>query len=466
MLSRVICWSVLCAGVLLSLPQGASAAGFKVKAVLPADPGSRSVALADFNHDGKLDLAEVGYLASNVSVWMGTGEGSFHPPVRYSVGKQPFGVSIADLNLDGNPDLVVANELDDTISVLLGNGDGTFQLQLVFAVGDGPTATAVGDFNRDGIPDVVVACLGVAVLLGNGDGTFQPATFPSSSYANSVAVADFNRDGNLDIAMGFGAVQEGRVQMLLGHGNGTFEAGAHYSLGAGTEPLSIAVGDLNHDRKLDLVASTFPGSLVAVLLGHGDGTFRQAVFYGSFNHLTTSVVMADFNRDGNPDVAAAIFTNPSFVSVFNGNGDGTLQPPVSYNARGNEGQGIAAGDLNGDGSPDLVMANTADEDVSVLLNTGGTFLKTSSSLNPSHVGESVTFTTTVKQSVPGTGVPTGTVTFKDGSTALGTVSLTSGVATFTTSSLSAGSHNIVASYSGDANFNRNNSKPLTQVVEP
>jgi hypothetical protein len=202
-----------------------------------------------------------------------------------------------------------------------------------------------------------------------------------------------------------------------------------------------------------------------VLLGHGDGTFRQAVFYVPPD-FTYGVVMADFNRDGNPDIATALFSDPSFVSVFNGNGDGTFQPAVNYNAKGNAGTGIAAGDLNGDGSPDLVMANVSDQSVSVLLNTGGTFLKTSSSLNPSHVGDSVTFTTTVKQSVPGTGVPTGTVTFKDGNTALGTVALNSGVAMFTTSGLSVGSHTIVASYSGDANFNPNVAKALVQVVNP
>ena len=448
----------------LITPPTVNAAGFKVKGILPADAGSQSVALADFNHDGKLDLAEVGYVVPSVSVWMGTGKGWFQPPVRYSVGTQPRGVTTADLNLDGNVDLVVSNELDNSISVLLGNGDGTFQVQLVSPAGVGPRGTVVGDFNKDGIPDIVTATVGASVLLGNGDGTFQPPLQVTSGVAYAVALGDFNRDGKLDLALGEPVGAPGRVEVLLGNGDGSFRSSKMYKLGTAT-PYSIAVGDLNHDGRLDLVASTFVGARVAVLLGHGDGTFRQAVLYGT-PESTYGVVMADFNRDGNLDVAAALFENPSFVSVFNGNGDGTLQPALNYNAKGNNGTGIAAGDLNGDGSPDLALANMSDESVSILLNTGGTFLKTSSSLNPSHVGDSVTFTTTVKQSVPGTGVPTGTVTLKDGSTALGTVALTSGVAMFTTSGLSVGTHKIVASYSGDTNFNPNDAKPVTQVVEP
>ena len=126
MLSKANCYRLLCATALL-LPSCMNAAGFKVRQMLPEDAGPRAVALGDFNHDGKLDLAVASYLSNQtVSVQLGNGDGTFQSVVRYGVGNQPFGVIVADLNLDGNSDLVVANHADDTISVLLGNGDGTF----------------------------------------------------------------------------------------------------------------------------------------------------------------------------------------------------------------------------------------------------------------------------------------------------------------------------------------------------
>jgi Bacterial Ig-like domain (group 3)/FG-GAP-like repeat len=201
-----------------------------------------------------------------------------------------------------------------------------------------------------------------------------------------------------------------------------------------------------------------------VLLGNGDGTFQPPTF--PTTEGATSVAVGEFNRDGNLDLAVATFGKMGEASVFYGNRDGTFQPSSDYKTKGMYADAIAAGELNGDGSPDLVVANLTLSTVSLLLNTGGTRLHTASSLNPSKAGQSVTFTTTVRQSVPGTGVPTGAVTFKDGSTVLGTVSLSSGVAMLTTSGLSVGSHQIVAAYSGDANFNPNDAKPLVQRVNP
>lgn len=453
--------SLLSLGLLLAAPP-VQAAGFKLKSIIPADAGVRSVALADLNHDGNLDLAVASYLSDNtVSVQLGNGDGSFQPAIRYGVGTQPYGIAVSDLNLDGDLDLVVANELDDTVSVLLGNGDGTFQPQLVYSTGNGPVSLALGDFNDDGIPDVVACSADVAVLLGNGDGSFQPALFVSPQ-AYSAAVGDFNGDGKADLAIGTALGSAGLVQILLGNGDGSFRTGASYSLQTAT-PYSIAVGDLNRDGKLDLAVTTFDLH-VTVLLGHGDGTFANGVDYIT-RYSSYGIVIDDFNRDGKLDLAVADFGVASYVSAFNGNGDGTFQTAMHYKSGGTSADSIASGDLNKDGSPDLVVGNDTSYDVSVLLNTGGTFLNTISSLNPSRVGRSVTFTTQVKQSVPGTGVPTGTVTFKDGQKSA-TIALANGVARFTTSKLTAGTHNITASYSGDITFNRNNAKPLVQVVDP
>lgn len=163
----------------------AHAVGFKAVGTLAVDPAPRSVALADLNGDGKLDLVVASYDSNQtVSVFLGNGDGTFQPQVRYAGGSGPYGLAAANVNLDGIVDLLVANYNDDTISVLLGNGDGTFQPQAVFPTGDGPIGIVVADFNGDGLPDVATASLGAAVLLGNGDGSFQPPTFPTTEAAN------------------------------------------------------------------------------------------------------------------------------------------------------------------------------------------------------------------------------------------------------------------------------------------
>jgi Bacterial Ig-like domain (group 3)/FG-GAP-like repeat/FG-GAP repeat len=464
------CWRALflLSCLLLAARRDAEASGFKLRTpLIPVDSGPASVAVADFNGDGKLDLAVASYSAnSNISVLLGNGDGTFQPKVDYPVGSQPFGVAIGDFNLDGKPDLVVANSLSNSISVLLGNGDGTFQAAMSFATGQFPISVVVGDFNNDGIPDVATAnnfgCACANVLLGNGDGTFQPALYQYvSSTVYSIAVGDFNGDGKLDLAIGeaFGAAAD--LEILLGNGDGTFHSIGTFPLL--TVPQSIAVADFNHDGALDVAVATFGGG-VDVLLGNGDGTFKPAVNYQA--GFTYAVAIADFNRDGNSDLAVADFVYPSQVSVLIGKGDGTFQTAVSYNTQGKWADAVAAADLNGDNSPDLIVANRFSDNLSILLNSGGTRMSTNSSPNPSHLGQSVTFSTGVSASIPGTGVPTGTITFKDGSTNLGTVALVSGKARLTTSGLTSGKHQIVADYSGDQTFNRNRAKPVVQVVNP
>jgi hypothetical protein len=415
-----------------------------------------------------------------VGVLLGNGNGIFQTAVTYgSGGIEAFSVAIGDLNGDSKPDLVVtacasANCANGGIvGVLLGNGDGTFKTAIPYGsgqpvLGSIPTEVVIADVNGDKKPDLLVAnsnALG-GVLLGNGDGTFQPAmTYGANTIA--IAVGDVNGDGKPDLV-----VANGGAGVLLGNGDGTFQPVVTY--GSGGSSASVAIADLNGDGKPDLVvANHVKGSAygsLGVLLGNGDGTFQAAVTYSAAGSYTQAVNVAKLNADGIPDIIA-VNTNSGTVAVLLGNGDGTFQPTATFRSKGIEPWSVAIADLNNDGKPDLVVANycankyCANGALGVLLNTRvatKTVLTTSGS--PSHVGQPVTFTATVTPS-HGT-IPDGElVTFYDGATAIGTGVLASSVATFTTSSLTAKTHYIKAIYAGNAIFKPSTGR-VTQVVQP
>jgi len=325
-----------------------------------------SVAAADFNGDGILDLA-VASAESNVSVLLGNGEGTFQPAVNYYAGGSPYSVAVGDFNGDGYLDLAVAN--GTYVAVLLGNGDGTFQGLKTYSAGSNPVSVAVGDFNGDGILDLAVADYSgnVIVLLGKGDGTFQAA--PDSPYATgthpfSVAVGDFNGDGYLDLAIAdFG----GGVIVLMNNadGTGTFQVAPDSPYAAGTHPSSVAVGDFNGDGYLDLAVANYGSNNVSVLLGNGDGSFQGAVNYPAGTQ-PRSVAVGDLNGDGTLDLAVADYGGSTNVSVLLGNGDGTFQTALSYAADSSP-WSVAVGDFNGDGRMDLAVANQNSNNVSILL---------------------------------------------------------------------------------------------------
>jgi hypothetical protein len=358
---------------------------------------TRSVVLADVNSDGKPDLIVANYCAisgcsnGSVSVLLGNGDGTFQPAVSYpSGGYYSFSAAAGDVNGDGKPDLIVTNECASStcetnggsVSVLLGNGDGTFQPAVTYALGEAyAVSVAVGDVNGDGKPDLVVAnncasynnCANgsVSVLLGNGDGTFQPAVSYASGGVDSfsVAVVDVNGDGKPDVVMAnecgsSGNCASGSVSVLLGNGDGTFQPAVSYPSG-GPYSLSVAVGDVNGDGKPDLVVANVSASgSVSVLLGNGDGTFQPAVSYASGGSNSYSVAMGDVNSDGKPDIVVAnecaisnCQTSGGSVGVLLGNGDGTFRATVGYSSDVPYAFSVAVGDVNGDGKPDLVVAN-------------------------------------------------------------------------------------------------------------
>jgi len=462
-----------------------------------------SVAIADLNGDGHPDVVIANYCLDRhcenggVSVLLGNGDGTFQTPVTYTLGGANWAVVIGDVNGDGYPDLVVCSQ-GGWLYLLLGNGDGTFRVPMVFQylTGGNPQAAAIADVNGDGKPDIVVANCNetgseicedpgsVGVLLGNGDGTFQPAVNYSSGgdigyyQQNSITVGDVNGDGRPDVivANNFPSYQNcdafGVVSVLLGNGDGTFQEPVVYNSG-GFFANSVAIGDVNGDGYPDVVVSNAQSGMrsgtVAVLLNNGDGTFQAPVTYDSGGVDSATIVLGDLNGDGHPDLVVVNqcrnYGSCPFgtVSAFVGNGDGTFQSAVSYGTGGKYVDSISIGDLNGDGKLDLVATNSLGGSVGVLLNsfTAKTATKATSSLNPSQVNQSVTFTAAITSNPP---APNGEmVTFYNGATQIGTGTTADGIASLTTSFSAAGKYTIKARYPGDL-YHKASSGMVKQMV--
>ncbi len=368
----------------VTLPQN----GFGTGSTLSADTSPQSIAVGDFNGDGKADLAVASYFGSSVTIFLGNGDGTFKAGGKFVTDANRSSISIvaADFNGDGKTDLAVANNIrlsdaPGTVSVLIGNGDGTFKAAVNYTVGGAPWFLTSGDFNGDGFPDLVVvdsvAQGAMSVLLGTGDGTFSAAVaYLAGQYPHYAAIGDFNGDGHPDIVVA--NYQSSNVSVFMGRGDGTFLPAV--ALATGSNPSAVAVGDFNGDGIDDFVVAdggvviyNIPGKAnfggspgINIFLGRGDGTFIGTVAFpaGPGRWIPTSLTAVDCNGDGHTDLIV-VEGDVGSVDVILGNGDGTFQAFEHYSSP-LDSYSAVVGDFNGDGIPDLAVSSQVGNSITVM----------------------------------------------------------------------------------------------------
>jgi hypothetical protein len=370
-----------------------------------------SVAAGDFNGDGVADVVvgqSQNYGSTGVTVYLAKGDGSFYPGISYGASGQMGYVAVADFNGDGKLDIAATDSEAGVVQIFLGNGDGTFSIGAAYPTdtteGPNPQNLVTGDFNHDGVIDLAIAnedTGSVGVLLGNGDGTFATAiSNPITGYSpETITTADLNGDGFLDLAVTAFTDGPPAIGILLANNDksGTFQAPTFYNVDG--EPDFVAFGDLNKDGNVDMAVTLYEGinypGTVEIALGNGDGTFKTGVDYASswldaglVNTEPYDIQMIDWNGDGNLDL---VYVNSEVgtLAIMLGNGDGTVGGPVEFPVT-EYAEGMALADVNNDGAVDVLVGNDESGGFSVLLNGAGS-------------GTAPNFTM-------GTGTPTATVT--------------------------------------------------------
>ncbi len=350
---------------------------------LPVGLGPQSIAIADFNGDGFQDLAVANAGSNNVSIVLGHGDGTFSPQTAYGVGGSPIALAVGDFDNDGVQDLVVLTELNTgTIILLHGLGDGTFIPWESYFISGFPQSITVADFDADGNTDFAYVRLqgaGATIMYGRGNGTFDSMNVVHPYYGDHprcVAALDFNSDGIGDFAM---ASEFGGVLVTLGAPGRRFSPPVAPTWGWEVDVrngCSLATGDFNGDGNRDLAvtgsdALTGGGASVFVFFGDGNGGFQDGSAGAESGAAPAAVAATDFDSDGNLDLAVAdAGSNSVLIDIGVGPnwayGLFLAQIPLSV---GDNPKSVAVGDFDQDGKPDLAVANSGSNSVSIVLNS-------------------------------------------------------------------------------------------------
>ena len=379
-----------------SILNGAGDGGFKSAAHFVVGNAPLGAVAGDFYGNGRVDLATINQLGQTLSVPAGNRDGTFSAARAYAAGTQPVTVASGGLTKSGRSDLVVGNYCgtdatcagNGSAAVLLGAPGGVYQLASTYAMGTGSIAIHLMDVDGDGKFDMVAlnrVDKSISVRLGEGDGSFGSLiTIPLSAAPIAFAGGNFSRSGKADLAVleDCGAATcttPGEVEILLGSGDGNFNAAGIYK--AGFSPVALAIGATRTGGAPDVIvanrcgqnASCLSGGTASVLFGDGTGAFRA----GSdipLGNSPSSIALANLRGTGILDLVVSR-SGDNTVAVLPGGGNGTFKNAVPY-AVGSKPGALVIADFNGDGVPDVAVANTADSTVSVLFGrTDGTLLK-------------------------------------------------------------------------------------------